>query len=401
MSGQNMCSIKKPGLLRTLFARTGTPSSQDESACYPKSLFVVTGAVVGIGGVLLSFFGNPPNTGFCVSCFMENIAGSIGLHGNVRMQYLRPEIFGFVIGSFLMALYKKEFRATGGSSPLLRFFVGIILIIGCAVFMGCPIKMVFRIAAGDLTAWIGVAGLASGVFIGLKFLEYGFSLGRPNPMPQGNAFLIPMLMLLLLGALLWKPVFIAISTKGAGAQYAPVSLALLVGLVVGGLAQRTGFCITGGMTRLFLWGPKEFTVCPKTTGLAMGIGSFFLFALVASLLTGQFSLGWQGQPSSNDSHVWNFLGMLSVGFGSVLIKGCPFRQLISAGQGDTDAGAAVLGMLTGAALVQNWGLGGTASGATYEGQVAVLLSICALFLVGMLYRRRGETFAPEFQTGLD
>lgn len=372
-----------------------------DSSCYPKSLFILTGAVIGVVGVMLSFFGNPPNTGFCVSCFMENIAGSIGLHGNTRMQYLRPEIIGFVIGSFLMSFYKKEFRATGGSSPLLRYFVGILLIIGCAVFMGCPIKMVFRIAAGDLTALIGVGGLAAGVYIGLKFLENGFSLGRPNQLPAANALLMPALMALLLAALLWKPVFISLSSRGAGAQYAPIYLSLAAGLGVGALAQRTGFCITGGLSRFFLWGPREFTACPRTTGLAVGMGSFFVFALVASLLTGQFALGWHGQPSSNESHVWNFLGMLIVGFGSVLIKGCPFRQLVSAGQGDTDAGAAVLGMLTGAALVQNWGLGGNAAGTPYEGKVAVLFSIGALLLIGLLYRRRGETFAPEFQAGLD
>ena len=371
------------------------------ASCYPKSLFVVTGAVVGVSGVLLSLLGNPPNTGFCVSCFMENIAGSLGLHGNIRMQYLRPEIIGFVLGSLVMSVSKKEFRASGGSSPLLRYLVGILLIIGCAVFIGCPIKMVFRIAAGDLTAWAGVAGLTAGVYIGMKFLENGFSLGRPNPLPPANALLMPGLMVLLLAALLWKPVFISLSEKGAGAQYAPVYLSLLAGLGIGALAQRTGFCITGGISRLFLWGPREFTVCPKTTGLAMGMGSFFVFALGASLLTGQFSLGLHGQPSSNESHLWNFLGMLMVGFGSVLIKGCPFRQLIAAGQGDTDAGAAVLGMLTGAALVQNWGLGGNAEGTPYEGKVAVLLGICALIIIGLLYRKRGETFAPEFQAGLD
>jgi cell division protein FtsX len=71
--------------------------------CYPRSLFIVTGAVMGIAGVLLSYWGNPANTGFCVSCFLENIAGSIGLHGNIRMQYVRPEIIGFVLGSFVMA----------------------------------------------------------------------------------------------------------------------------------------------------------------------------------------------------------------------------------------------------------------------------------------------------------
>jgi uncharacterized membrane protein YedE/YeeE len=30
--------------------------------------------------------------------------------------------------------------------------------------------------------------------------------------------------------------------------------------------------------------------------------------------------------------------MFMVGFGSVLIRGCPLRQLVAAGQGDNDAG---------------------------------------------------------------
>jgi uncharacterized protein len=394
------CTTKRVGILDKLLRRSGAKRS-GEADCYPKRLFILTGAVIGISGVMLSFWGNPANTGFCISCFMENIAGSLGLHGNERMQYVRPEIIGFVIGSFLMSVLRKEFRATGGSSALLRYLVGIILIIGCSVFIGCPIKMIYRLAAGDLTALIGAGGLAAGVYLGLKFLEGGFSLGRPGELPMANALLMPALMILLITALVWKPVFISISTKGSGAQYAPAILSLVAGLGIGALGQRTGFCITGGISRFFLWGPREFTACPKTTGLAAGMGAFFLFALVASLLTGQFSFGWYGQPSSNDSHLWNFLGMLVVGFGSVLIRGCPFRQLISAGQGDTDAGAAVLGMLTGAALVQNWGLGGNAAGTPLEGKVAVLFSLCFLIIVGLLYRKRGETFAPEFQAGLD
>jgi YedE family putative selenium metabolism protein len=389
------------GVLRKIKKVTGSSTTQHGPRYYSKSLFVLTGAAIGVGGVMLSFLGNPPNTGFCVSCFMENIAGSIGLHGNTRMQYLRPEIIGFVIGSFLMAVYKKKYKASGGSSPLLRYLVGILLIVGCAVFMGCPIKMVLRIAAGDLTAWIGVGGLAAGVYIGIRFLASGFSLGKPTQLPDANTLLMPALMALLLAALFWKPVFISLSSKGSGAQYAPAYLSLLAGLGVGALAQRTGFCITGGFARLFERGPRETALFPKSTGHAIGIGSFFLFALLASILTGQFSLGWHGQPSSNESHVWNFLGMVIVGFGSVLIRGCPFRQLIRAGQGDTDAGASVLGMLTGAALVQNWGLAGNAEGTPYEGKVAVLFGLCALFIIGLLYRNRGESFAPGVRAELD
>jgi hypothetical protein len=96
-----------------------------------------------------------------------------------------------------------------------------------------------------------------------------------------------------------------------------------------------------------------------------------------------------------------FLGMLMVGFGSVLIRGCPLRQLVSAGQGDADAGATVMGMLVGAALVQNWGLGGTSAGTPPAAQIAVLSGIAILFGVGMLNRRRGYGIAPEFQLGLD
>src|SRR5512140_1543726 len=100
---------------------------------------------------------------------MENIAGSLGLHGNIRMQYIRPEIIGFVLGSFFISLARKEFRAVSYGSPLLRFLVGILLIIGCSVFMGCPIKMILKISAGDISALIGLAGLSLGVFTGMKF----------------------------------------------------------------------------------------------------------------------------------------------------------------------------------------------------------------------------------------
>ena len=87
---------------------------------------IVTGAIVGLAGVMLSFWGNPANSGICVSCFMENIAGSLGLHDNMRMQYIRPEIIGFVLGSFLISMIRKDFRATSHGSPLLRFFIGIL-----------------------------------------------------------------------------------------------------------------------------------------------------------------------------------------------------------------------------------------------------------------------------------
>lgn len=359
------------------------------------------GAVIGIGSLTLSYYGNPANTGICASCFLENVAGAIGLHNDVRMQYLRPEILGFVLGAFAFSLYRREFHAIGGSSPLLRFLIGILLIIGCSIFIGCPVKMVLKLAAGDISAIVGFVGLVAGVYIGLEFVENGFQLGVASPVPRANGFIIPGIMLFLLMLAIIDPSFIAKSTKGAAAQYAPFLLSLGIGLLVGGFAQHTQFCITGGIARIFLWGPREIMNCPRSTGLLISIASFFSFALVSSLLTGQFNFGLHGQPSSNESYGWAFLGMLMVGFGSVLIRGCPLRQLVAAGQGDNDAGVTVMGMLVGAAIVQNWQLGGTVAGTPISGQIAIIFGICLLFAIGLLNRKRGYGIAPEYQTGLD
>jgi len=363
--------------------------------------YVIMGALVGVGSFVLSYYGNPANTGLCVSCFMENVAGSLGLHDNVRMQYLRPEIPAFVIGAFAWALFRKDFLSTGGSSPLLRFLVGIFLIIGCSVFIGCPVKMILRIAAGDIAALIGVGGLVAGIYVGLEFIENGFRLGKATELPKASGLVVPVLMIFLLILAFIKPSFIAESSKGGGAMHAPFFLSLGIGLAIGAWAQHTQFCITGGIARIFLWGPREVMNCPRSTGLLISLASFFGFALVTSMMTGQFNLGLEGQPSSNDSYGWAFMGMFLVGFGSVLIRGCPLRQLIAAGQGDADAGVSVVGMLVGAAMVRNWGLAGTTAGTPANAQIAVLGGIAILFAVGMLNRRRGYGIAPEFQLGLD
>ena len=366
-----------------------------------KSKFLITGALIGVGAVLLSYFGNPPNTGICVSCFMRNIAGGLGLHDAVRMQYIRPEILAFVLGSFVSSIVYREFKSASGSSPLLRFFVGVFLIVGCSVFIGCPVKMVLRISAGDLSAIAGVTGLVAGVWVGLKFLESGFRLGESSKAPLANGLIIPFMMFVLLMLLIFKVPFINFSVKGSAALRAPLWMSLAIGLLIGYAAQRSGFCITGGIARLFLWGPREVKGCPKSTGLLLAIGSLFVTALFASLLTGQFLLGFHGQPSSNESYLWNGIGMLLVGFGSVLIKGCPLRQLVLSGQGDSDAGAAVLGMLAGATLVQRWGIAGTSAGTPYWGKIAVICGLIFLIAAGLLYRERDKGLAPEFQTGLD
>ena len=64
---------------------------------------IITGIAVGILAPLLVLWGNPGNMGICVVCFTRDIAGALGLHRAGVVQYIRPEIIGFVLGAMVAA----------------------------------------------------------------------------------------------------------------------------------------------------------------------------------------------------------------------------------------------------------------------------------------------------------
>ncbi len=341
------------------------------------NITIVTGALLGIGSVLLSYMGNPVNSGICMSCFLENFAGAMQLHDEIRMSYLRPELIGFILGSFLVATKTKQFRVTGGSSPIIRFFLGFFLIVGCAVFIGCPIKMIIRFAAGDLTAIAAFLGMIFGVWIGAQYIRSGAVLDRPSKMPRINGYIVPAIALLFLAFMFLQPGFIKEGQSGPAALRAPQIISLIAGLLIGGFAQRSGLCITGGFRNFFLFREKT---------LLMGIVTTIVTAFVVSLITGQFNPGLNGQPASHMAHGWSFLAMALVGLASVIIDGCPFRQFIKAGQGDIDAGITSFGMLTGAALVISWSMKSTSAGPLFAGKIAVLAGFIFCFVIILSYR---------------
>jgi len=330
--------------------------------------------------VLLAVWGNPQNSGICVSCFIENSSGALGLHDNERMQYLRPELIGFVLGSVFCAGAFREFRSRGGSAPLARLVSGVFLIVGSAVFIGCPIKLFLRLTAGDLTAVVGVVGLVAGVWVGLQGLARGIDLGHAEDERGATGLLVPAGFVLLLVFLLARPAFIIFSERGSAAQHAPLMISLVVGLLLGALAQRSRFCITGSVRDSLLMGSRS--------PLFWGFCAFLIGAFVTNLIMGSFTFGLYGQPGAHLEYLWSFLGMLLVGWLSVLIGGCPFRQLIKAGEGDADAGLAVIGMLLGGGLVQSLGIAATAAGVSVTGKVSVLVGLAFVLVLSLLFRER-------------
>ena len=347
-----------------------------------KTGIVLAGIAIGVIASLLVLFGNPVNMGFCIACFLRDISGALGLHTAGAVQYIRPEILGLVLGSFLMALLRKEFSPRGGSSPLTRFVLGFFVMIGCLMFLGCPFRMILRLAGGDLNALFGLLGFVCGILVGVFFLNRGYSLKRTYKLPvlEGTAFSIIQVVLLVL--LVAAPAFIYFSEAGAGpgALHAPILISLAAGLIVGALAQWTRLCMVGGIRDLVLF--REWK-------LLMGFLAILVSALICNLVLTAvkagtfFTLGLEGQPVAHTDGLWNFLGMLLTGFGCVLLGGCPLRQLVLSGEGNTDSAITVLGLAIGAAFAHNFGLASSAAGPTANGKVAVIIGIVVVAVIAV------------------
>lgn len=347
---------------------------------------IAIGGFIGIVAAFLQFMGNPPNMGICVACFERDIVGALGWHRASVVQYLRPEIMGLVLGSFIASFVAKERSGRGGSSPFIRFMLGAFAMIGALVFLGCPWRSLLRIAGGDGNAIVGIIGLIAGVFVGVQFLQRGFSLGRAYKTTNSSTWFFPLLMVGFLALAIFMPKFsdqaaLFKSETGPGSMYAPLFISLLAGLFIGALAQRSRFCTMGAFRDLFI--VRDFH-------LFNGVLSLVIFAFFTNLILGQFHPGFAGQPIAHTDVVWNFLGMMLSGLAFVLAGGCPGRQLILAGEGDSDAAVFVMGMMAGAAVAHNFMLASTPAGITSAAPYAVGLGIAFCLFVGFMMRTKFE-----------
>lgn len=351
-----------------------------------KWLMAATGTIIGVLAVILVVFGNPANMGFCIACFLRDTTGGLGLHRAGVVQYIRPELIGLVCGAFISAFSAKEFRSRGGSATIVRFILGVFMMIGALIFLGCPLRDLLRIGGGDLNAVIGLVGFLGGVLFGVFFLKKGFNLGvaRREKITQTGGYMFILGAIVLLGLLLsginfnptgGGPVFF--SQQGPGSQHAPIWLTLFAGLVVGFLAQKTRMCLSGGFRDFFLI---------RETSMLIAYGAIVVTVLALNLYLGKFNLGFANQPIAHTNHIFNFLGMFLLGQCAVLLGGCPLRQLVLGSEGDMDAAVTVLGMIFGAAIAHNFMFASSAAGTTLFGEVIVFVGIILVSLIGWAYR---------------
>jgi len=357
---------------------------------------IAAGGIIGAVASYLVYMGNPLNMGICVACFTRDTAGALGLHRAAVVQYIRPELIGFVFGSLVSALAFGEFRPRGGSAPVLRFVLGFFAMVGALVFLGCPWRALGRLAGGDLNGATAIAGLAAGIAVGVWFLKNGYNLGRSTTSRPAAGWVMPIFMLLLLILLALEVKFtpdgpIFFSTTGPGSMHAPLLISLGAGLLVGVLAQRTRFCTMGALRDLILL---------RDIHLLSGVIAFLVTAFAVNLIIGKFNLGFAPQPVSHSNHLWNFLGMALSGLCFALAGGCPGRQFFLSGEGDGDASVFIFGMFMGAAFAHNLNLAGvpdkfdkasqvlTVGGPSIWGQAAVLIGFAIVLAIGFSMRER-------------
>lgn len=343
-----------------------------------KKGIIIAGIVIGFLSAVLVKMGNPANMGVCIACFIRDIAGALGMHRAGVVQYIRPEVIGIVLGAFIASIYFKEFKSKGGSSPFTRFLLGASVMIGALIFLGCPLRMVLRIAGGDLNAIVGLAGFAAGVGIGVFFLNKEFSLKRNYSQSTMDGLLFPILTASLMVLLTLAPAFIFFSEKGPGAMFAPVGISLGAGLVTGILAQRTRLCMVGGIRDMIMF---------KDAYLLFGFLGILGAAFVGNLAFGNLNVGFVGQPIAHNDGLWNFIGMTLAGWSSVLLGGCPLRQLILAGEGNSDSAVTVAGLLVGAAFAHNFGLAASPNGVPANGKVAVIILLVIVGIISVMSSR--------------
>ena len=338
---------------------------------------IITGAFIGIAATILQKLGNPANMGICVACFERDIAGALGLHRAAVVQYIRPEIIGFVLGSLIAALVFKEFKPRGGSSPLIRLVLGFLAMIGSLVFLGRPWRALLRLSGGDGNALFGIAGLVAGISIGIFFIKSGYNLGRNERSRPLASWILPSVMAGLLLLLLFRTQLptgvVFFSIEGPGSQHAPVLIALMIALIIGFVAQRTRFCTVAAARDVLLI---------KDTYLFTGVVSLLIAAWISNIILGQFNPGFQSQPVAHTNQIWNFGGMVLAGLAFTLAGGCPGRQLFLSGEGDTDAAVFVLGMIFGAGFAHNFATASSGSGPGAWGPAAVIVGLIICLFIG-------------------
>ena len=188
---------------------------------------------------------------------------------------------------------------------------------------------------------------------------------------------------LLLGLLVFIPSVLLFSSEGPGSMHAPLLVALIAGLLMGVVGYISKLCFVAGIRDSVLL--KDFQMFGAFIALIIA-------GIIGNLIFGSFHLGFDDQPVAHTDALWNFLGMMMVGLCSVLLGGCPFKQLVLTGSGNSDSAVTVLGMTAGAAFAHNLGMASSPAGVTTNGMAGYAIAFAAVIFIAVYntFRKKAQ-----------
>jgi len=157
-------------------------------------------------------------------------------------------------------------------------------------------------------------------------------------------------------------------TKDVAVIAVPI-VTLLLGLLIGWLAQRSGFCSIGGFRDFFMFRHTRllFGYIALIVGAFIGYLVFWLITPTAFenffWLLGKGLMPVPGAPAGLTVAAYIVLavvGGIAVGLIGVMLGGCPLRQVVMTSEGNIKSLWFVIGMCIGsvvfAAWVSGWGV---------------------------------------------
>ena len=202
-------------------------------------------------------------------------------------------------------------------------------------------------------------------------------------MTAAEGSIMSVIAVVLLVLLVAAPAFIHFTKAGGGpgAKHAAVAVSLIAAVAVGYLTQRTRFCMIAGIRDFIL-----FRETKMLWGFVAVVAAAAACNVVLTSVTGGafFKVGFAAQPIAHTDALWNVLGLFLAGFACVLLGGCPMRQLVLSGEGNSDSAVTLLGFIVGAAFAHNFGLASSGNGPTANGQIAVVIGIVVVTVIAYL-----------------
>ncbi len=144
---------------------------------------VVTGVAIGILGVAAQWLfdtSNPQAYGICVACHSRDMLGWIFnnlLYVNIvdvtQAGFFVPILtpIGILIGAHLAARRHNDLPKPGSVGIVKMFLLGFFVMISALLLAACPLRLLLRIAYGDMLALFGGLFMFVGIVGGVAVLR--------------------------------------------------------------------------------------------------------------------------------------------------------------------------------------------------------------------------------------